>query len=292
MLGCIHPMSSPMMKRMLGFCPCGCCCCWAEAGMLAIVVAVHITTRAPQIDLNRLMVAFLSVGLVSAAEAWAAAFARLRRLTGFGCPRGMWFRANGRTPSGAEIRRSALGALCTFGIFYVCGTRCRVTATDQRWRGTSPGSRSANRRRRDAGPWFSVGSWKIIQRLDRQRNHVRRPPWRWDLYYAGRPNDAALGEHVTDDRRDAAGTIDHWRSGGAVIDHKAVVAFINLQERRAGDLAIISKSNEPSSHKMRAPARIGECHDLFFRHERLLADRNGPRTCNRALEFDHGQFFA
>ena len=106
--------------------------------MLAIVVAVHITTRAPQIDLNRLMVAFLSVGLVSAAEAWAAAFARLRRLTGFGCPRGMWFRANGRTPSGAEIRRSALGALCTFGIFYVCGTRCRVTATDQRWRGTSP----------------------------------------------------------------------------------------------------------------------------------------------------------
>src|SRR6516165_356624 len=76
MLGCIHPMSSPMMKRMLGFCPCGCCCCWAEAGMLAIVVAVHITTRAPQIDLNRLMVAFLSVGFVSAAEAWAAASAR------------------------------------------------------------------------------------------------------------------------------------------------------------------------------------------------------------------------
>src|SRR5215831_16420163 len=62
MLGCIHPISSPMMKRMLGFCPCGCCCCWAEAGMLAIVVAAHATTRAPQIVLNMRMVAFLSVG--------------------------------------------------------------------------------------------------------------------------------------------------------------------------------------------------------------------------------------
>src|SRR5437879_3277490 len=57
MLGCIQPMSSPMMKRILGFCP-----CWAEAGMLAIVVAVHNTTRAPQSFLNRLMVAFLNVG--------------------------------------------------------------------------------------------------------------------------------------------------------------------------------------------------------------------------------------
>src|SRR5262245_19718596 len=53
MLGCIHPMSSPMMKRMLGFCP-----CWAEAGMLAIVVPTHATTRAPQIVLNMLMVGF------------------------------------------------------------------------------------------------------------------------------------------------------------------------------------------------------------------------------------------
>ena len=31
MLGCIQPMSSPMMKRMLGFC----CCCCASAGVLA-----------------------------------------------------------------------------------------------------------------------------------------------------------------------------------------------------------------------------------------------------------------
>src|SRR5262245_54411071 len=69
MLGCIQPMSSPMMKRMLGFCP-----CWAEAGMLAIVVAVHITTRAPQIVLNMLMVAFLDVGC---RKAGAAAFAQL-----------------------------------------------------------------------------------------------------------------------------------------------------------------------------------------------------------------------
>ena len=31
MLGCIQPMSSPMMKRILGFC---CCCCCAAAGVL------------------------------------------------------------------------------------------------------------------------------------------------------------------------------------------------------------------------------------------------------------------
>src|SRR6202012_3031312 len=73
MLGCIHPMSSPMMKRMLGFCPCGCCCCWAEVGMLAIVVTPHAKARAHQIALNLLMVAVLD----PAADARAAAFARL-----------------------------------------------------------------------------------------------------------------------------------------------------------------------------------------------------------------------
>src|SRR6516165_9109374 len=34
MLGCMKPMSSPMMKRMLGF-----CCCCADAGALAIEIA-------------------------------------------------------------------------------------------------------------------------------------------------------------------------------------------------------------------------------------------------------------
>src|SRR5690348_18139778 len=48
MLGCIQPISSPMMKRILGFCP------WAEAGTLAIVVAAHNAARAPQITLNML----------------------------------------------------------------------------------------------------------------------------------------------------------------------------------------------------------------------------------------------
>src|ERR1700752_3491079 len=55
MLGCIHPMSSPMMKRMLGFCPCA----WAGAGRFAIVVAIHDATRALQIVLNKPMIAFL-----------------------------------------------------------------------------------------------------------------------------------------------------------------------------------------------------------------------------------------
>src|SRR5215472_3594733 len=35
MLGCIQPISSPMMKRMLGF-----CCCCAAAGTLIVVIKV------------------------------------------------------------------------------------------------------------------------------------------------------------------------------------------------------------------------------------------------------------
>src|ERR1700745_2144139 len=104
MLGCIQPMSSPMMKRMLGFAP----CCWADAGRLAIVVAVHSTTRAAQIDLNMRMVA----SLMPAAESPAAAFAELHQPT-FADPRRGMFRAIGRTPRAGEIDRSALRALCS-----------------------------------------------------------------------------------------------------------------------------------------------------------------------------------
>src|SRR6266851_2969398 len=42
MLGCIQPMSSPMMKRMLGF-------CCAEAGALASPTAANSATRTSQI---------------------------------------------------------------------------------------------------------------------------------------------------------------------------------------------------------------------------------------------------
>src|ERR1700752_3949744 len=83
-----QPTSSPMITRMLGFCP-----CWAEAGMLAIVVAVHSTTRAPQIVLNQLMIASLDVGCRNPGPQPSP----LHRL------------ADG------EIGRSALDALCDFG---------------------------------------------------------------------------------------------------------------------------------------------------------------------------------
>jgi hypothetical protein len=45
------------MKTMLGFCA----CCWADTGVLANVVAMHVTTRAHQISLNERMIAFLTV---------------------------------------------------------------------------------------------------------------------------------------------------------------------------------------------------------------------------------------
>src|SRR5262249_39817155 len=53
MLGCIHPMSSPMMKRMLGFC----CCC-----ALAVVMAANDARRPRKSFLVELMACFLSSG--------------------------------------------------------------------------------------------------------------------------------------------------------------------------------------------------------------------------------------
>src|ERR1700737_2953122 len=46
MLGCIHPMSSPLMKRMLGF-----CCCCADADGIHAVVAARSVNAASQMTL-------------------------------------------------------------------------------------------------------------------------------------------------------------------------------------------------------------------------------------------------
>src|SRR5215510_14126801 len=51
MLGCIQPMSSPMMKRMLGF-----CCCCAAAGMLATVTVASMANNPRQMFPATLMV--------------------------------------------------------------------------------------------------------------------------------------------------------------------------------------------------------------------------------------------
>src|ERR1700748_1256450 len=110
MLGCIQPMSSPMMKMMLGFCP-----CWAEAGMLAIVVAVHSTARAPQIVLNMLMVAFPRCWLPKpgpqpSPNSTHQPALPLSTMQGH-------VSAIDRTPRGGEIGRSAWNALCASGRF-------------------------------------------------------------------------------------------------------------------------------------------------------------------------------
>src|SRR5262245_8178997 len=59
MLGCIQPMSSPMMKRMLGFC-CGCC---AAAGVFAAITAPDSASRPRQKFLAILMDLFSSIWL-------------------------------------------------------------------------------------------------------------------------------------------------------------------------------------------------------------------------------------
>src|SRR3954447_4293760 len=57
MLGCIQPMSSPMMKTMLGFC----CDCWASAGASVAAVAAHSAVRPRQTELLVLIMALLQV---------------------------------------------------------------------------------------------------------------------------------------------------------------------------------------------------------------------------------------
>src|SRR5689334_457657 len=117
MLGCIHPMSSPMMKTIFGF-----AVPWAEAVTLAIAVEVHNTTRAIQSFLNMLMV-FPSM---SAAEVRAAAFAQLHpptvcpgrpaRLHSGGVSIPAELRAVGRMPfARSNMGRGITDALCVFG---------------------------------------------------------------------------------------------------------------------------------------------------------------------------------
>src|SRR5271169_2118011 len=69
MLGCIQPMSSPMMKSMLGL---GCC---ADAGRLPIITGATNASRPSQIFLAMLMRNFLEIGCLRRAG-------RLRPLAG------------------------------------------------------------------------------------------------------------------------------------------------------------------------------------------------------------------
>src|ERR1043165_329600 len=54
MLGCMMPISSPMMKRMLGF-----CCCCAAAGRLAAEIAAIEATQPGQTYLTIRILRFL-----------------------------------------------------------------------------------------------------------------------------------------------------------------------------------------------------------------------------------------
>ena len=56
MLGCIQPMSSPMMKRMLGF-----CCCCAAAGTLAAVTTANSASKPSHKFRDGLIVRLLEV---------------------------------------------------------------------------------------------------------------------------------------------------------------------------------------------------------------------------------------
>ena len=70
-----------------------------------------------------------------------------------------------------------------------------------------------------------------------------------------------------------------------MIDDKAVVTFIHLQQRGATKPLSGSELNEPSSNEMREAFRVGNCYDLFFRHQRFPADPEGVCGENRTGGF-------
>src|SRR5271166_5466725 len=75
MLGCIQPMSSPMMKRMLGL---ACCCC-AAAGMLVTVTATNNASRPSQMPLAMTIINLLMMFSVRYGPLQPAPILRLRQ---------------------------------------------------------------------------------------------------------------------------------------------------------------------------------------------------------------------
>ncbi len=134
----------------------------------------------------------------------------------------------------------------------------------------------------------SLGS--AIQHLDGNGHNVGHAPCGRDPYLAVTPMDA-LRENVADDRRDPAVAINHGCSRSAVVDDEPILAFIHFQERHAGELPVVSESNEPPFHGMRSAGRKGEGRDPFFRHEWLPAERNTLRLHGGMLEFDDSKLF-
>src|SRR5215813_6141923 len=67
-----------------------------------------------------------------------------------------------------------------------------------------------------------------------------------------------------------------------MIDDEPVVAFIHFKEGGARELAVVSVLLELAAHEKRPATRIGERHDLFFRHERFGQERAGPTYADHA----------
>src|SRR5262245_14728550 len=99
MLGCIQPISSPMMKRMLGFC-CGCC---AAAGTLAIVKPASDASRPSQGVLIMRMVL-----ISSNCEVWRLTRAVFANAAARG-------RMDEDAPTGRDPLRHFFGAILSLG---------------------------------------------------------------------------------------------------------------------------------------------------------------------------------
>src|SRR5579872_3320772 len=157
MLGCIQPMSSPMMNRMLGFCPCA----WAGAGRLAIVAAVLNATSALQLVLNDPMIAFPFFGRQIYGPRPSPDSIH-RPIFAFADPCRDMSRATGRAPCAPEIGRSKPGALCSFGrrLAFVCQVRPVFRSMSRRAFGFAQALRKA--------ATDFLPSWSVLPRLMRR----------------------------------------------------------------------------------------------------------------------------
>jgi hypothetical protein len=93
---------------------------------------------------------------------------------------------------------------------------------------------------------------------------------------------------VADDRDHLALAINYRGSRSSVIEYEAIVAVIQLKERRADELVIDPVFHKSTVCNTQATVRIGDAHHALVRYERLRPDRKKLGTEKWSPQFEHG----
>src|SRR5262245_44659733 len=99
------------------------------------------------------------------------------------------------------------------------------------------------------------------------------------------------GEQVADHRDDLAGAIEDGRPRRTMIEHKAIVSVIHLEQRRSGQPATVAVLHESAAHDAQTATRIREAHNGLLGKERFQAEPKGLCAGKPALQFNHGDLF-